>query len=83
MKKSVLLFFFLLTVGTMFSFAQTVTVTTYGVSSYDVAIDSVEHYFDRSYNGLRNVGIETKVFLIAKSTEAFVNPTWEVIEKPN
>lgn len=82
MKKSLLLFFFLLTVGTMFSFAQTVTVTTYGVSSYDVAIDSVEHYFDRSYNGLRNVGIETKVFLIAKSTEAFVNPTWEVIEKP-
>ncbi|MFZ2865317.1 MAG: T9SS type A sorting domain-containing protein [Ignavibacteriaceae bacterium] len=82
MKKSVLLFFFIMTVGTMLSFAQTVKISTYGVSPYDVETDSVEHYFNRTYSGLRNVGIETKVFLLAKSTAAFSNPTWEVIEKP-
>lgn len=75
MKKSMLLFFFIMTVGTMLSFAQTVKISTYGVSPYDVETDSVEHYFNRTYSGLRNVGIETKVFLLAKSTAAFSNPT--------
>ena len=50
MKKSVLIFFFLFAVGTMLSFAQTVTLSTYGVAPYDVTVDTVEHYFDRPYN---------------------------------
>jgi len=82
MKKSVLLFFFILAVGSMLSFAQTVTLKTYGVAPYDVTVDTVEHYFDRSYNSLKNVGIGTKVYLYVKSTLAFSNPTWEVTEKP-
>lgn len=82
MKKSILLFFFLVTVGTMLSFAQTVTLSTYGVAPYDVSVDTLEQYFDRPYNGLKNVGVNTKVYLKVKSTLAFTNPTWEVIEKP-
>lgn len=82
MKKSVLIFFFLFAVGTMLSFAQTVTLSTYGVAPYDVTVDTVEHYFDRPYNSLKNVGIGTKVYLYVKSTLAFSSPTWSVTEKP-
>lgn len=64
------------------SFAQTVTVTTQGVSPYDVIRDSVEQYFDRAYNGLANVGKETKVFLKGTSTAALDNPTWTITQKP-
>lgn len=82
MKKSILLFFFLFAVGTI-SFAQTVTIKTFGVAPYDVTVDSsAGHYFDRSYNGLKNVGINSKVFLKANSTAAFVNPNWTLTEKP-
>jgi hypothetical protein len=83
MKNLVLVFFFLFTVGAMISSAQTVTLKTYGVAPYDVTIDTLEHYFDRSYNGLKNVGVNTKVFLLAKSTLTFSTPTWEIIEKPS
>ena len=47
--------------------AQEVSLTTYGVSPYNVTQDSIEHYFDRRYYGLLNVGIETKVFLEGSS----------------
>lgn len=80
--KKLLLGFLFLSVVSQLSFAQTVTVTTYGVSPYDVVRDSVEQYFDRPYNGLTNVGKETKVFLQGKSTLALGNPTWTITEKP-
>ncbi len=48
MKKSVLAFFFFLIFGAMISFAQTVSVKTYGVSPRDVARDTIEQYFDKS-----------------------------------
>ncbi|MBE0538846.1 MAG: T9SS type A sorting domain-containing protein [Ignavibacterium sp.] len=83
MKNSVLAIFFFFAVGTMLSIAQTVTLTTYGVAPYDVTIDSVEHYFDRPYNGLKNVGINSKVYLLGKSTVALSNPVWTLTEKPS
>ena len=82
MKKSILVFFFFVTVGTMLSFAQTVTVKTYGVSPRDVARDAVEHYFDIAYNGLENVGKEVKVYLEGSSTVALTSPTWSFVSKP-
>jgi hypothetical protein len=83
MKNSILVFFFFFAVGTMLSFAQTVTVNTYGVAPYDVSADAVEQYFDRPYNGLKNVGINTKMFLRGKSTLTLSSPTWTLTEKPS
>ena len=83
MKKSFLLFILLFIGGTILSFAQTVTVKTYGVAPYDVTIDSVEHYFDRPFNGLKNVGINTKVFLVGNSTLTLLNPSWAITQKPS
>ncbi|MBK7229129.1 MAG: T9SS type A sorting domain-containing protein [Ignavibacteriales bacterium] len=83
MKKSILVFFFFFTVGTMLSFAQTVTVKTYGVAPYDVTVDTIDHYFDRPYNGLKNVGINTKVYLKAKSTLNLSDANWTFTQVPS
>ncbi|QQS37668.1 MAG: T9SS type A sorting domain-containing protein [Ignavibacteriales bacterium] len=80
--KKVVLSIIMMTMISSFAFAQTVTVSTYGVSPYDVTVDSIEHYYDRAYNGLVNVGKETKVYLKAKSTAAFQTPVWSFLEKP-
>ena len=76
MKKSVLLFFMLFAVGTMLSVAQTVNIKTFGVTPRDVSRDTTEHYFDRAYNSLLNVGKETKVYLQGSSTVALSGATW-------
>ncbi len=64
MKKSILLlagFLFMLSSALL---AQKVTLTQFGVDPRDVARDtSVPNYFDRPFNGLQNVGIQTKVYL--------------------
>ena len=63
-------------------FAQTLTVSTYGVSPRAVANDSVAHYFDVRYNGLQNVGNQTKVFLEATKSTEFNSPVWSFSSKP-
>jgi hypothetical protein len=80
--KKLLLSSLFLAVVCQISFAQTVSVTTYGVSPFDVVRDSVEQYFDRPYNGLTNVGKETKVFLQGSSTVTLQSPSWTIIQKP-
>ncbi len=82
MKKTIHTFLFTLIIGTVFSFAQTVSVKTYGVSPRDVARDTVDNYFDIAYNGLQNVGKEVKVFLKGSATFAFTSPTWSFATKP-
>ena len=82
MKNSILVFFFLFAVGTMLSFAQTVTVKPFGVSPRDVSKDTVEQYFDRAYNSLLNVGKETKVYLKGTSSVALSGATWSFSTKP-
>ena len=83
MKKSVLVLFFLFTVGTMLSFAQTVTLSTYGVAPYDVTVDTLEHYYNTPYNGLKNVGINSKVYLLVNSTLTLSNVNWSFTDKPS
>ncbi len=80
--KKLLLGFLFLSVVSQLSFAQTVSVTTFGVSPFDVTRDSVEQYFDRAYNGLTNVGKETKVFLQGKSSVALQTPIWTITQAP-
>ena len=81
MKKYLLGIIFLV-IACQLSFAQTVSITTYGVSPRDVVKDSVEKYFDRAYSGLASVGKETKVFLKGMSSVALDNPTWSITQKP-
>lgn len=82
MKKLVLLSLSFLLIGTSLTMGQELTVKTYGVSPRDVARDTVELYFDRAYNGLMNVGNQTKVFLKGQSDEVLSNPTWNFLIKP-
>lgn len=83
MKKSILVFFFIITVGTILSFAQTVSVKTFGVTPRAVETDSIEHYFDVAYNSLLNVGKDVKVYLTGTSTSSLINPTWAFVSKPS
>lgn len=79
MKKIMLLF---MTVFIMSSFAQDFTLKTYGVSPRDAALSTTD-IFDRAYNGLQNVGTETKVFLVVTSSKrALINPKWEFVSVP-
>ncbi len=82
MRKVILLLLGVLLMGFLKVSAQEVSLTTYGVSPYDVTQDSIEHYFDIRYSGLLNVGIETKVFLQGSSTVTLVSPQWTILSKP-
>jgi len=80
--------FHLLILLTIFSFtgafAQTLTLNTFGVTHRDVDRDTVDHYFDKSYNGLLNVGKETKMYFKASVDEGdLTSPVWNIIEKPS
>jgi len=65
-------------------YAQTLTVSTYGISPRDEARDTLvtPKFFDRAYNGLQNVGKETKVFLLAKKSTSLSSPVWSFTTKP-
>jgi len=84
MKKTILMSFFLVMLGTILSLAQTVNVKTFGVSPRDVARDTaVPKYFDISYNGLQNVGKEVKVYLQGTSTLALTSSAaWHFASVP-
>ena len=50
----------------------------------DVDRDTVDHYFDKSYNGLLNVGKETKMYFKASVDEGdLTGPVWTIFEKPS
>jgi len=82
MKKifSILTTFFL--VGSISISAQTVSVETYGVAPRDAAADTLD-IFDLAYNGLVNVGKETKVFLVGKSDTTLSASSWSVVSGPD
>ncbi|MBD3290635.1 hypothetical protein GF337_17650, partial [candidate division KSB1 bacterium] len=68
--------------------AQEVTVMPYGISPTDVKADTVGNpdyvgIFDRPYNGLLNVGVETQMYFKGMSDAALVNPLWTVAQKPD
>jgi hypothetical protein len=65
------------------------TVSPYGVTAYMVALSTTDIY-DYKYTGLTNVGVGTKVYLIAsevgtKGTKAKISSTaaWTVSRKPS
>ncbi len=83
MKKPLLFLLLLTLLGNVQISAQTLKVSTYGVSPRDVERDSIEQYFDMRYTGLTNVGNETKVFLQGQFEDSVLtSPTWQFISKP-
>ncbi len=63
--------------------AQELKVVTHGVSPRDVERDSVEQYFNRVSTGMKNVGIETKVYLKGYWEDStLTSPNWTFLEKP-
>jgi hypothetical protein len=82
MKKLIAVVIVLVLSSTMM-FAQSLTCDPFGVSPRDVERDTVLLYFDRAYNGLHNVGVETKMFFEGKFIDSTLTaPTWTLIQKP-
>ncbi|MGD8780540.1 MAG: T9SS type A sorting domain-containing protein [Ignavibacteria bacterium] len=80
-KKILLTCFFSFMVA--LTFAQEVTVTPYGSSNRDVALDSND-IFDRVYDGLQNVGVGTKIYLNGYSDAGdAANGTWLISSQPD
>jgi len=86
MKKMFIYFLLPLIMCMTVDYAQTLTVNTYGFSDRDAARDTVitPKFFDRPYNGLQNVGKETKVYLLATMSGAkLTTPVWTFASKPS
>jgi hypothetical protein len=80
-KKVTLLFLVLLFVTTM-AVAQTVTLEPYGRSPRDVSKDPTD-IFNRAYNGLLNVGVQTQMYLKGTMVGGkLTSPTWTVTQAP-
>ena len=83
MNKSLLFLVIFLLTGYTTVLAQEITLNPYGISPRDVARDTVEFYFDRAYNGLLNVGKETKMFFKGEFEDSTLNnPVWTLFIKP-
>jgi predicted CXXCH cytochrome family protein len=81
--KKIFLFFLPFLMCIPISYAQTLSVNTFGVSPRQVANDSVAHYFDRRFTGLQNVGNQTKVYLEVTNASAKLNsPVWSFTSTP-
>jgi len=61
--------------------AQSLNLNTFGQSDRDVAIDTLD-MFDVAYDGLQNVGVNSKVYLKASLDSAFTSPNWTFPTKP-
>lgn len=83
MRKFLLFPFLITTLGLSSVLAQSITLDPYGVSPRDVARDTVALYFDRAYNGLLNVGIETKMYFKGHFEDSsLTTPTWSLFIQP-
>lgn len=81
LKKSTMLLLLML-LSLSFLQAQSLKLTPYGQSDRDVAVDALD-MFDVAYDGLQNVGVNSKVYLKASLDSAFTNPNWTFPTKPS
>ncbi|NOZ03044.1 MAG: T9SS type A sorting domain-containing protein [FCB group bacterium] len=62
--------------------SQTIVLKPYGISPRDAVKDDAD-IFDRAYNGLLNVGTETKMYFEGHFADSsFTSPTWSIIFAP-
>lgn len=80
MHKKFLLLLLTILLGSSLTYSQ-VTVTPFGVSPRD-AEEDVTGFFDLTYNGLTNVGVETKVYLLGEGVVTFTAPVWTLSFQP-
>jgi hypothetical protein len=81
MQKRVTVLFLLLFVVTGLVSAQTMQITTYGVSPREAGL-SDNDIFTSAYNGLTNVGVGTKMYLKATLAGGRLNdPQWSTTER--
>lgn len=80
-KKSTLIFMVLALAASMVA-AQTLKLEPYGISPRDASKDPND-LFDRAYNGLLNVGVETQMYLKGSiSSGKLTTPTWSIAKAP-
>ncbi|HSD64146.1 MAG TPA: T9SS type A sorting domain-containing protein [Ignavibacteriaceae bacterium] len=80
MKTFLILFIILVVTGNLHT--QTAKIDTYGMSPNQVDADSTD-IFNLPYNGLKNVGANTQMYLeVSLRGAALTNPSWHVIAKP-
>ena len=78
MKKTLMVTIGLCAIASM-AMAQTITVSTFGISQRDIDSSRVDVTLDVPYNGLTNVGIGTKMYFkgfFGDST--FADATWDL-----
>ncbi|MCB9205949.1 MAG: T9SS type A sorting domain-containing protein [Ignavibacteriales bacterium] len=81
MKKNCYLLFILL-LSASFMFAQELKVATNGVSPRQAA-DVADDYYDLAFNGLQNVGTNTKVYVKGWWADSTLTaPVWTLTTKP-
>lgn len=82
MKNKLLLALLIILVNSSFLFSQTLKLETYGISPRDAAVDTMD-IFTNAYNGLMNVGVQTKMYLKGQVIDTVFNtPTWTLLSKP-
>ena len=82
MKNKLLLALLIVLVNGSFLFSQSLKLETYGISPRDAAVDTMD-IFTSAYNGLMNVGVQTKMFLKGQVVDTVFNtPTWTLLSKP-
>ena len=87
--QRVLLVTLILLLGVTLGFSQSLVLEPYGVSPAAVKADTVGNpgYLgikDRVFTGLRNVGVESKVYLIATFEDSSLTSlSWDLYEKPD
>ena len=75
MKKILFIFLACMIVTTVIS-AQSLEVKPYGISARFVEEDATD-IFDLKYNGSKNVGVGTKIYLAGMAVDTtFTNPSW-------
>ncbi|MDX9924355.1 MAG: T9SS type A sorting domain-containing protein [Ignavibacteriaceae bacterium] len=63
-------------------YSQTMKLTTYGVSPREANLNATD-IFTVQYNGLKNVGVNSKIYLKATLSGARLNaPVFSIVEKP-
>jgi len=80
MHKKFLLILLTILLGSTMAYSQ-VTVSPFGVSPRD-ADEDLTGFFDLTYNGLTNVGVETKIYLLGEGNVTFTTPTWTLTSQP-
>lgn len=82
MKNKLLLVLLITLVNSSFLFSQTLKLEPYGISPRDAVLDTMD-IFTNAYNGLMNVGVQTKIYLKGQVIDTtFNSPTWTLLSKP-